>query len=140
MLNEEKIKLMTGISMFEKKEGKWIFPINNYFKGDYISNHLLRSFLGYTLCWLLGAAVWALYNSENLLNQLVVDNIMAMVIKIGCVYGIGLILYLFLTFRVYSKRYSYASRGLRVYVAKLRRLEKRYGASDKTKETAKGGQ
>ena len=44
MLNEEKIKLMTGIAMFEKKEGKKIFPLNRYFKSDYISSHLMAAF------------------------------------------------------------------------------------------------
>ena len=31
MLNEDKIKLMTGIALFEKREGKHIFPANRYF-------------------------------------------------------------------------------------------------------------
>ncbi|MEG0687903.1 MAG: hypothetical protein RR466_04365, partial [Hungatella sp.] len=66
MLNEDKIKLMTGISMFEKKEGKKIFPINRYFKEDYIGNHLVRGFLGYTFCWLLGVIIVLLYKLEVL--------------------------------------------------------------------------
>lgn len=37
MLNEDKIKLMTGIALFEKREGKHIFPANRYFRSDYIS-------------------------------------------------------------------------------------------------------
>ena len=31
MLNEDKLKLMTSIAMFEKREGKAIFPANRYF-------------------------------------------------------------------------------------------------------------
>lgn len=31
MLNEDKIKLMTSISMLEKKEGKYLFPVRQYF-------------------------------------------------------------------------------------------------------------
>lgn len=45
MLNEDKIKLMTGIALFEKREGKHIFPANRYFRSDYISGRILRSFL-----------------------------------------------------------------------------------------------
>ena len=73
MLNEEKIKLMTGIAMFEKKEGKKIFPLNRYFKSDYISSHLLGAFFGYTLCSGLIAVLWGLYHLEQLLNSLQVD-------------------------------------------------------------------
>ena len=44
MLSEEKIKIMTNLAMFEKNEGNRIFPVNRYFKSDYISSKLLRSF------------------------------------------------------------------------------------------------
>ncbi len=49
MLSEEKIKIMTNLAMFEKHEGKRIFPINRYFKSDYVSSKLFRSFFSYTL-------------------------------------------------------------------------------------------
>lgn len=42
MLNEEKIRLMTGISMFEKKMMKESIPANRYFKSDYVGSHLIR--------------------------------------------------------------------------------------------------
>ncbi len=32
MLNEEKVRYMTGLAIFEKNEGRKIFPINRYFK------------------------------------------------------------------------------------------------------------
>lgn len=40
MLNEEKIRLMTGIAMFEKKMMKESIPANRYFKSDYVGSHL----------------------------------------------------------------------------------------------------
>ena len=67
MLNEDKIKLMTGIAMFEKREGKRIFPVNRYFCSDYISSHMIGSFFYYTVSFALGALVWVLYNIEYLL-------------------------------------------------------------------------
>ena len=54
-------------------------------------------------------------------------------------YGIGLLIYLAITFYISKKRYSYASRGLKMYVAKLKRLEKRYEFNNKTKELVKEG-
>ena len=32
VLNEDRLKLMTSIGMFEKKEGKRIFPVYRYFR------------------------------------------------------------------------------------------------------------
>ena len=54
MLNEEKIRLMTGIAMFEKEANKEIFPVTRYFKSDYISSRLIRSFLAYSFTCLIG--------------------------------------------------------------------------------------
>lgn len=139
MLNEDKIKLMTSISMFEKREGKRIFPINRYFKGDYISNHVIRSFLSYTLCWGLGGLVWVLYNIESLFDSAMIQNLGSLLLWIGGLYGAGLILYLAVTIHIYSKQYNYANRAMKVYVAKLKRLGKRYEFQNKAKEMGKEG-
>ena len=57
MLNEDKIKLMTSISMLEKKEGKYLFPVRQYFRSDYIGKNHLKALTGYTFCWRLGGTL-----------------------------------------------------------------------------------
>ncbi|MBS6646727.1 MAG: hypothetical protein KH366_24425 [Clostridiaceae bacterium] len=139
MLNEDKIKLMTGIAMFEKREGKKIAPANLYFKSDYVGRHMIRSFFGYTFCSMLILVIWLLYNLEQILNSLNLDELVATGKNLLFLYVGGLVLYLFITFIVYSKKYSYAVRGQKVYVAKLKRLNKRYEFQNKSKELAKEG-
>ena len=139
MLNEDKIKLMTGIAMFEKREGKNIFPANRYFQGDYISSRMFRSFFSYTLCFILCVLIWVLYNIERLLNAMNLDEVLVIARQGGILYGIGLLVYLVITFRVCQKRYEYAKRGMKVYVAKLKRLEKRYEFQNRSKELTKEG-
>lgn len=139
MLNEDKIKLMTGIAMFEKREGKNIFPANRYFQGDYISSRMFRSFFAYTLCYILCVLIWVLYNIERLLNAMNLDEVIVICRKGGIFYVIGLVVYLVITFRVYQKRYGYAKRGMKVYLAKLKRLEKRYEFQNRSKELTKEG-
>lgn len=46
MLNEEKIQAMTDLAVFEKHQGRKIFPVNQYFKSDYVGGQLFRSFSG----------------------------------------------------------------------------------------------
>ena len=53
MLNEEKVRYMTELAIFEKKRGKEIFSINRYFKSDYVGIQMFRSFFGYTFSYLL---------------------------------------------------------------------------------------
>lgn len=125
--------------MFEKREGKRIFPINRFFRSDYISRHMFRSFFSYTVCYLLCVMLWVLYHMQQLVNTL--D--LAEVVEIGKSavywYGTGLIFYLIITWIVYRKRYEYSKRGMKVYVAKLKRLEKRYEFQNRARELSKEG-
>ena len=139
MVNEDKIKLMTGIAMFEKREGKRIFPVNRYFQSDYISRHMFRSFFSYTICYLLCAVTWVLYHMEQLLNTLDISEVVGTGKYAVTLYVSGLVLYLAITWLVYRKRYEYARRGMKIYVAKLKRLEKRYEFQHKAKELTKEG-
>lgn len=137
MLNEDKIKLMTSIALFEKREGKRMESANQYFKSDYIGRHMLRSFFGYTFCSLLILMVWVLYSLERILNSMSVDELFAIGKQLAVYYAGGLLVYLFITYVVYAKRYSYAVRLQKVYVARLKRLNKRYEFHNKSKELAK---
>lgn len=139
MLNEDKIRLMTGIAMFEKREGKKLFPVNRYFRGDYISSHMIRSFFSYTLSSLLIFLVWGLYNIEQILGVLSVEELIKIAVNMGKLYIAGLIIYELVTLLVYRSRYEYSRRGMKVYIAKLKRLEKRYEFQSKSKELAKEG-
>lgn len=126
MLNEEKIKLMTGIAMFEKKAEKDVFPVNRYFKSDYISSHMIRSFISYTFTCVLCVGLWLLYSIEDILNTVDPDTLIETAKHMGIYYVAGLVIYLLITYRVYAKRYGFASKSIKIYQAKLRRLEKKY--------------
>lgn len=134
MLNEDKLKLMTGIALFEKREGKKIFIASQYFRGDYIGRHMLRSFVGYTFCFFMAAALGVLYKAEEILASLNLDQLGPAVMQYFGWYAAGLVFYLAVTWIVYRRRYDYAVRGMKVYVAKLKRLERRYEFQNKTKE------
>ncbi|WP_124067616.1 hypothetical protein [Clostridium sp. E02] len=139
MLSEEKIKIMTNLAMFEKHEGKLIFPITRYFKIDYIGSKLFRSFFSYTLSFFLCLFLWGLYYMEYWLNMMEVKSLADAVTRVGVTYCIGLFFYLLISFLVYRKRYEHASRGMKVYMARLKRLDKRYVGSTRPIKRTKGG-
>lgn len=126
MLNEEKVRYMTELAIFEKNEGKKIFPINRYFKKDYVGGQMFRSFFGYTFCYLLFLLMWVLYKLDELLNEMSIDEILDAAKKWGVIYAAGLVLYLIVTWIVYSKRYDYAARSQTMYTSKLKHLMRRY--------------
>ncbi len=139
MLNEDKIKLMTSIAMFEKREGKAIAPASRYFQSDYVSSRMLRSFFFYTFSYLLCMFVTVLYKLDELLSATDFTPVLHLAKVSGFLYIAGLVLYLTVTFFVYRRRYEYARRGMKVYVAKLKRLEKRYEFQSRTRELTKEG-
>ena len=139
MLSEEKIKIMTNLAMFEKSEGNRIFPVNRYFKSDYISSKLLSSFFSYTLSFLLGLVLWVLCYVEKWLNVMWIESLIELGMKVGVIYLAGLVVYLIISLSIYAKRYDYASRGMKVYMAKLKRLDKRYEGNSRPGTRTKGG-
>ena len=139
MLSEEKIKIMTNLAMFEKKEGNRIFPVNRYFKSDYISSKLLRSFFSYTLSFLLGIVLWVLCDIEKWLNVMWIESLIELGMKVGVIYLAGLVVYLIISLCIYARRYDYASRGMKVDMAKLKRMDKRYEGNSRHGTRTKGG-
>ena len=139
MLNEDKIKLMNEIAVFEKRGGKDIFPVNRYFCSDFISSRMLRAFFFYTIGYILCVVIWVLYNMERLLGTTGLDAMLVSGKEAALLYVAGLVMYQIITFLVYRKRYEYARRGMKVYVAKLKRLEKRYEFQNRAKELTKEG-
>ena len=134
MLNEDKIKLMANISMFEKHEGKHISLVNRYFKSDYISRNLLRAFFGYTLCWALGFLLVILYRAEGIFASMDFAALQEQAVRYGKYYVAGLVCYLLIALIVSVRRYNRGLQEQKIYIAKLRRLEKRYEFQNRTKE------
>ena len=97
MLNEEKIRLMTGIAMFEKKMMKESIPANRYFKSDYVGSHLIRSFIAYSLTVCLCLVLWVLYRFDDLLNVMAVDDLISLGVRLVFYYAAGLLAYLVVT-------------------------------------------
>ncbi len=139
MINEDKLKLMTSIALFEQREGRRLKTARNYFRSDYISRSLLRSFIGYTLCWLMVVALSVVCRSEDFLAILNLAELESYITEYAAGYLIGLAVYMILTLIVSYRQYSHSARGLRIYLARLRRLEKRYEFQQRVQELSKEG-
>ena len=66
-----------------------------------------------------------------------VDKLITWVKNWGLAYGVGLVLYLLITWKIYSRRYDHASRSQTMYGARLKHLERRFG-KDHGKENRGG--
>ena len=78
MLNEDKIKLMTGIALFERGKESGFFQLTVFFEVIISAGICSARFFSYTICYMLCAVTWVLYHMDRLLNTLDIREVMDM--------------------------------------------------------------
>ena len=51
MINEEKVKIMTKLAMYEQGRGRKHLPVSRYYRSDYIGLALIKNFFLVTITW-----------------------------------------------------------------------------------------
>jgi len=139
MLNEDKIRLMNEIAVFEKKEGKKAVPAEKYFESDFVARRMMQSFFAFTLCYILIMVVAVLYNMEILVSSITMSALVNAGRKMIVLYAAGLFLFELVTWFVCGKQYRAAEEIRKRKLSLLNRLGKRYELQDKARELAKEG-
>lgn len=134
MISEQRVKLMTRLAAYEENEGKRNSSIGTYFRSDYISLQLIKSFICASLAFCIILTLYILYDSEMFLIEIYrMDNIIDYVKKIGLYYLIFTCGYTLISYVVYAIRYRKARTRLRVYFNNLKRLQILYQRERKDK-------
>jgi uncharacterized membrane protein YesL len=126
MLNNEKIRLMTKLAVYESKEGKEDISLSKYYKTDYVRYQVIKSILSATFGYALILVLIVLYKSEYIIkNAVVLDYktigiyVLGFYIMIAAVYGLASIV-------GYSMKYDASRKKLGRYFKLLKRLSKIY--------------
>lgn len=122
MLNVEKIRLMTQLSIYDRKEGKAIRDVSRYFKGDYLSRRMFMALVHYTLCFILVSMLLMLINVEELLMHLNIPFIVAAARVLLFIYVLGFVGMMAFSYVRYSRAYDDLHRKSLYYMAKLDKL------------------
>lgn len=122
MLNVEKIRLMTQLSIYDRKEGKAIRDVSRYFKGDYLSRRMFMALVHYTLCFILVSMLLMLINIEELLMHLNIPFIVAAVRVLLFIYVLGFVGMMAFSYVRYARAYDDLHRKSLYYMAKLDKL------------------
>ena len=137
MLNKEKIRLMTDLAIYEKKNRNTVFQVNNYYRHDYIMGQLLGAFVRYVMCMLICFVLYLIFQAGELFYNINVSGISKVLQEIGGIFIIGLFIYLIIAYVIASKRYDASKRGMLLYATKLKRLGRKYGRPrDRHRRTA----
>ena len=70
MLNENKIKMMTKMAIYEKNEGRQMIKNSRYFKGDYVAFGVLRTLIATTFAYIIMVILYVLCNLEKLVADI----------------------------------------------------------------------
>lgn len=133
MLNNNKVRLMTKLALYENKEGKEDIRLSKYYKTDYVRYQVIKSVICATIAYVLILALIFIYKSEYLIaNAVDLDYktigtyILGIYIIVVALYGLGSTI-------GYSVKYDNSRKKLARYYKLLKRLNKMY--KDEAPET-----
>lgn len=126
MLNNNRIRLMTKLALYESKEGKEDLRLSKYYKTDFVRYEIIKSIICSTIGYALILTLIVLYQSEYLIGnavtlnyKLIGTNVLGVYIMVVAVYGLG-------TAVLSSVIYDRSRKKLGKYFKLLKRLNRLY--------------
>ena len=133
MLDEKNVKLMTRLAFYDETQGKEDFKISAYYRKDYVSLHMLCSFIWVTIGYVCIVALAVLAGLDSLLGNMS----MAVIVLIGGMAIVGwlavVIIYMMITSHIYNEKHKNSRQRVKKYNHDLTRLLKMYVHSDSQK-------
>lgn len=134
MLNQEKIRIMTKLTIYEENEGREDLKISKYHKSDYARLQAIKAFVCSTLGLLLVMALTALYRMEYLIINITKLDFWDIGKYILLFYIMISLFYIIIAITSSDKKYKNTKTGLSKYNSYLNTLRNFYSNNDKTKE------
>ncbi len=134
MLNEDKVKLMTRMAMYEKKKGRKVMKMTKYFHSDYVSWNMIKTAISVTFAYAMIAGCWLLYHMEYLMENLYTLDFIELIRKVLIYYVALLAGYMVFSYAIYSIKYSIAMKSLKRFRGNLKKVKQI------NQEEAKGGE
>ena len=131
MLNEEKIKIMNKLAMYEQGEGKKYLPVIRYYRSDYIGLALIKNFFLVTIGYCLILAGIAAYFGEYLVDNIHKMDLVAVGRNAVIGYVVVLVVFSVATYIQYSVKYHKAKKSVKEYYQELTQLNKIYSREEK---------
>lgn len=133
MVNEDRVKQLYKLAIYEQNEEKLHRQAGQYYRSDYIAKEVMKSIFTGTLAYVIMAVLWMMSNWSLVLHQIntleIVDTLVVML-----VFYIGfMIIYMFATVMVYYFRYKQSKKKLDAYVEDLKVANNMFEREEKLK-------
>ena len=133
MINEEKVKEEFNLARIDERYPKEMARVGRHFRWDYVAAQILWSILGGTVCFVLVAVLWGMWNADSLMADINSLDYIGMAMTLMSYYVVFLGGYLFLTLLVYFFRYGSEHRIMQEYLSHVRKLGELYARDEKLK-------
>lgn len=133
MVNEEKIKLMNKMALYEEKYGKEDLKIASYYKKDYISYQTIITVIWVTIGYAILFGVVVAAFMETFLDEATLLSVVLIILVAIVLYLILAVSYGLFASRFYQKKHIRAKGRVKHYVRMLTQLEKFYSKERKKK-------
>ena len=115
---------MTKMASYEEGIGKEYLPMKQYYRRDYVSLEMLKTFFTSTIAFGILCLCWILYEMENITEVLNNGDLISFGISILVKYLIFIVIYQVIAFLVYNRRYTKATRSVKTYYSILKRVQR----------------
>lgn len=133
MINEERVREMYQMAVFDEHKEKECRQMGQYYKWDYVVKELLKSFFTGTIAYILLSVLWGISDIEGVTAYLNSPELIDIAVHFIILYIAFIAVYLIVTAIVYSVRYRNGHRQLRRYVNHLKRVHGMYKREDRLK-------
>ena len=126
MLNEERVKLMTKMAAYEKKQGSKDFRISAYFRNDYAGMNVVGTLIWVTIGYIVLVVLAGVTLLDVLMNNLQFRTLIVLGAGVILGYIVILILYGIISSEIYKRRHDAARERVKKYSRDLSLLKKLY--------------
>lgn len=139
MLNNDKIKLMTKLALYEQSNGKKSLPASKYYKDDYLGLKLINSAIVATLAFLLTLVCIVFVNIETLIYDITTIDLVNVGRIVTVCYIAFMVLYLTISYIVYKIKYNMIKDEVKEYDDTLKALYGIYKTEGTLQEALESG-
>lgn len=132
MLNENKVKMMTKMAIYEKNNGKKMIRTAKYFKSDYITFGVLTTLITTTIAFIILVGLYVLCDAEGLVKAVSNLGYTDFAGVIAFCYVVLLIVMTCIAILVYRAQFLNTREELKIYFSRLVKLERFYNSQKKT--------
>ena len=133
MVNEDRVKQLYKIAVYEEKEEKEHRQVGQYYRSDYIGKEVVKSFFTGSIAYVILVALWVISNLDLVMYQINTLEIIDTALSMLLIYVVFMMVYIFGTAVLYYFRYKISKKKLEAYVKDLQEAHRMFEREEKLK-------